>query len=101
MPRQPAPAATVATRRCKHCTWQTTRVFLEFAAALGKRIEGAELATDEERIAYAFQLCFARKPSKLEAERLLKYVQSQPDTKTAWTQTARVLMNLDEFITRE
>ncbi len=77
--------------------------FQEFAAALGKRIEDEDLETDAERIDLAFQLCFARNPTKSEKERVLTYLDAQTKAapKTAWTHTARVLMNLDEFITRE
>ena len=47
--------------------------------------------------------CFAREPSSSEAARLLAYLdrKRQTDPKLAWRAVARVLMNLDEFITRE
>jgi hypothetical protein len=48
-------------------------------------------------------VCFSREPSALEAARLQAYLDAKrkADPKTAWAAVARVLMNLDEFITRE
>jgi len=78
-------------------------VFVEFANALGKRIETEGPADDAGRIDYAFRLCFAREPSTAERERLLAYVDNKrkSDSKTVWSAVARVLLNLDEFVTRE
>ena len=78
-------------------------VFVEFANALGKRIEQEGPADDAGRINYAFRLCFAREPSAAERDRLLAYddAKRKTDTKGAWHAVARVLLNLDEFITRE
>jgi mono/diheme cytochrome c family protein len=82
-------------------------------------------ATDCERIRYAFRLCLARSPSNFEQERLGALLSQQRadfqsdsgeahllvpaklpsgiDSRelAAWTTVARVLLNLDEFITRE
>ena len=54
-------------------------------------------------MAFAFRVCFSRDPSPAEAERVRAYYESQvkSNPKTAWAAVARVLMNLDEFITRE
>jgi uncharacterized protein DUF1553/uncharacterized protein DUF1549/cytochrome c len=78
-------------------------VFVEFADALGKRIEKDGPADDAGKIAFAYRLCFAREPSVTEAARVLAYFEAKrnADPKTAWGAVARVLMNLDEFITRE
>jgi hypothetical protein len=77
--------------------------FLEFARGLAGRIvkEGPE--DDAGRIAYGFQLCFARPPSAAEQSRLGQYLEEQRQTTPAqaWTMLARVLLNLDEFVTRE
>ena len=91
---------------------------------MGRRLIG-EANEDSDRIELAYQLCFARLPSQQEAARLLAFVGSQrtdflaapTDAKSiseaaegsdeqlaelaAWTIAARVLLNLDEFITRE
>ena len=78
-------------------------VFVELAAALGKRIETAGPPDDAGKVAFAFRVCFARDPSSAERERVLAYLEAQrkANSKTAWNAVARVLMNLDEFITRE
>jgi hypothetical protein len=76
----------------------------EFAQALGARVlkEGPKI--DSSRIDYAFRLCLSRSPSKLERERLLKLLSKElvvADEPTAWASVSRVLLNLDETITRE
>ena len=80
---------------------------------------------DSERIHYAVRLCLARPPSNFEQKRLADLLNQQrtdiesdpgdahlpvpatvpaginPRELAAWTTVARVLLNLDEFITRE
>ena len=78
-------------------------VFVELAAGLGKRILKEGPAAVAGRIDFAFETCFARKPSTIERERLLHYretLTASPPEK-AWMMVARVLLNLDEFIVRE
>ncbi|MFO0804214.1 MAG: PSD1 and planctomycete cytochrome C domain-containing protein [Gemmataceae bacterium] len=72
-------------------------VFVELADGLGKRIEKDGPADDAGKVRFAYRICFARDPSTAEAARLLAYFDSQKK----WSAVARVLMNLDEFITRE
>ncbi|MCC2672797.1 MAG: Planctomycete cytochrome, partial [Armatimonadetes bacterium] len=98
---------------------------LELAQGLASRTLREVRTTDAERVRYAFRRCLSREPSAAEAGRLLEYYRSQvsgfdaapadaqalapkerPEgasvsTAAAWTAVARVLMNLDEFITRE
>lgn len=74
--------------------------FIELAEGLGKRIERDGPADADGRIDFAYHLCFARVPSSGERDRLLSYVQ-QHQTSAVWSQVARALINLDEFITRE
>jgi hypothetical protein len=100
-------------------------VFFEAAQALGRRIVEADLAGDAVRIEYAWRMCLARPPSPFERERVLRLLSEHrewyeehhedavdlvgatlPDGATlsetaAWIATANVVMNLDEFITRE
>ncbi|WP_439626590.1 DUF1553 domain-containing protein [Gemmata sp.] len=78
-------------------------VFVELAAHLGTRIEKDGPADDAGRIAFAYRLCFSRPPTTSEAARVQTYLDAKrkADPKTAWASVARVLMNLDEFITRE
>ena len=76
--------------------------FYEFAQAMAARIL-REGQSDDERIAYAFRLCLGRHPNKREYQALERLLQRQHEAKPldAWTTVARVLLNLDEFITRE
>jgi mono/diheme cytochrome c family protein len=78
--------------------------FYEFAGALAARIEREGGATDASRIDYAFRLCVARTPTRDESRRvadLLAQLQPTASAREAWITVARVLLNLDETITRE
>jgi hypothetical protein len=77
--------------------------FFEFAQALANRILRESAIADSERIAYAFRLCLGRSPSDRERQALGRLLARQHEAKPldAWTSVARVLLNLDEFITRE
>jgi hypothetical protein len=85
--------------------------FFEFAGALAKRVQTDKSGDVSAQLEHAFQLCVARKPSAKERERLVALFQDQlasaetPDEPgklaEAWTTVARVLLNLDETITRE
>lgn len=99
--------------------------FMEFAKALSDRVLEEASDYDDARITFAFRAVLARDPSPYERERLLKFVAAQrkhfeasfDDAKAAasadrpqsidesesatWTAFARVMLNLDEFITRE
>jgi mono/diheme cytochrome c family protein len=86
------------------------RQFFEFAGALAERIEREGGPDEAGRIDLAFKLCVARPPTADEARRvseLLRQVQAPAgDTpaatpREAWITVARVLLNLDETITRE
>lgn len=77
--------------------------FVEFAGALAARIEREGGADEASRIDYAFRLSVSRSPTDDEARRvrvLLAQVQSSASAREAWTTVARVLLNLDETITR-
>ena len=99
--------------------------FLEFARSLAMRTltEGPEY--DEGRIRFAFQCSLSREPMPVELERLMRYLDQQrsrmqadpeaaaslvgesgisniaTEDAAAWIALSRVLLNLDEFITRE
>ena len=97
---------------------------LEIARALGRRL-AAISGDDAQGIREAYTICFARAPDESELDTLTTYLASQraefaaaPDDAqklvdaphsdpaaipelAAWTSVARVLLNLDEFITRE
>ncbi|HEX7899575.1 MAG TPA: PSD1 and planctomycete cytochrome C domain-containing protein [Planctomycetota bacterium] len=66
-------------------------VFVEAATAFAKR-----LAAMPDGLAEGFRLCTARAPSEVEAAKLKAL-----HATGGWTAVARVLLNLDEFITRE
>ncbi|MBN9518570.1 PSD1 domain-containing protein [bacterium] len=104
-----ADAQTACTRRNRSNTplqalhLANDPVFVELATELGRRIEKSGGPDDAAKVRFAFRACFARDPDTGEAARLLAYLEAQRRTNptTAWPATARVLMNLDEFITRE
>ncbi len=99
--------------------------FVEIAQGLAVRVLKAALADDAARLRYAFRVCLAREPKPAEGARLTKLlsqqrsefaanlkeaerltpplvpVQADVQEFAAWTAVARVLLNLDEFITRE
>ncbi|MEO5957910.1 MAG: DUF1553 domain-containing protein, partial [Opitutaceae bacterium] len=85
--------------------------FFEFAGALAKRVQAEATGDVAVRIDFAFQLCVARTPAPKERERLIALFNEQLATaegaddaarqNVAWTTIARVLLNLDETITRE
>ncbi len=101
------------------------QAFLELAQGLATRILKEGPANDTERLEFAFRVCLSRKPTAKEAERLEKFLALQmsgfeaapadakklapaklPEGATApqfatWVAVSRVLLNLDEFITRE
>jgi hypothetical protein len=74
----------------------------EFAEALAQRVI-RERKDDKARLSRAFQLCLSRQPSDGETERLQKLLEEmRPDgEEKSWATVARVLLNLDETITRE
>ncbi len=95
---------------------------IEMARALGRRTF-QHATSDRDRIDFAFRLCFARRAESFEMDRLTEYVSQQRhifastpenarklagdaatnpiEEAATWTALARVLLNLDEFITRE
>jgi hypothetical protein len=93
-------------------------LFVECARAFAGRIL-EEGATDEERLALAFRRVTGRRPSTSESSALLDFLARQKGRITpaqakelagvegatpergAWTALARVLLNLDETITKE
>jgi hypothetical protein len=77
--------------------------FVELAHALATRVKD-DGATEQDRLRRMFRFCLAREPQSAELDRLgklLAALRSDASEAEAWTAVARVLMNLDEFITRE
>lgn len=74
---------------------------MEFVHALAKRLQKETSLTDSQRIERCFHLCLCRPPSKEESSRLLKYFQTHNDAAKGWIGVVRVVVNLDEFVTRD
>lgn len=119
----PTGEACVARREVSNTPLQSLvllndEVFFEAAQAFGKTI-AAHPGTPEEKLRFAFMRCLTRPPSPAEIERLkafhdaqwqrlssggLKISELMPKGATieqaAWMTVARVLLNLDETITK-
>ena len=74
--------------------------FVEFYELFGAAV-AKQQGTDNEKLTSVFVRCFSREPSAKERERLLKFLQAESDDTKRWTSVVRVLVNLDEFVTRE
>ncbi len=99
------------------------KAFFELAKNLARRIVRSGPGDHGDRIDYAFRLCLGRAPDEPEKSRLSRLLTEEleasgaasgsrqgrkpgaageePDELSAWTTVARVLLNLDETITRE
>jgi hypothetical protein len=86
-------------------------VFFEAAQALARRALREQQGTAAQRIDYAFRVCVGRSPTATESDRLVTYHHRQEDILRnesiedvhfeAWVGICGILLNLDEFITRE
>ncbi|MEO1998773.1 MAG: DUF1553 domain-containing protein, partial [Planctomycetaceae bacterium] len=124
-------ANTSCTRRTRSntplqaLTLANDRGFFEIAQGLAARILRGPATSDSQRIDYAFQVCLSRSANDGERQRIGQFLNAQRqhfvnrpkqaqqvaptefpkhvalEDAAAWSATARVLMNLDEFITRE
>jgi hypothetical protein len=103
-----APDSTVTcTRRVRSNTPLQALTMLndettaEFADSIAKRVE-KEAQADNDRLRLAYQLALNRDPRSDEQERLLRFINVQRDARKGreWTAVARILINLDEFVTR-
>ena len=78
--------------------------YIEVAAALAKRVMDMSAASDQDRLVYAFRRCVTRRPSEVELQeidRLLNEFRGASENEAeAWLSLARVLLNLDETITK-
>ncbi|HZL90280.1 MAG TPA: PSD1 and planctomycete cytochrome C domain-containing protein [Pirellulaceae bacterium] len=107
-------------------TMANDQAFFECAQAMAGRVLAAPMADDAGRLAHAFQLCMSREPAASEAAVLAEVLAAERKTmaddpataealvsretcpddtarreRAAWTSVCRVLLNLDEMITRE
>ncbi len=124
-------ATTSCTRRPRSntplqaLTLANDHAFVEMAQALALRILKEAPAYEEGRLRHAFHVAFTREPSEKELAVLLPFIEKQraefeknpqaaalaapkdcpkdisPAEAATWVAAARVLLNLDEFITRE
>jgi len=116
-------ASSTCTRRVRSnsplqaLTLLNDQAYMEMAQALAKRILQESPGADRPRLDYAFLSTLGRTPKPAEADRLLRFLAvqrdeylSHPDAaaalggdaeRAAWTALARVLFNLDDFMTRE
>ena len=56
---------------------------------------------DAGRLRYAFRLCLGREPDGVEKDTLSTVLHKSGAPEQGWFDVARVLLNLDETITRE
>jgi Protein of unknown function (DUF1553)/Protein of unknown function (DUF1549)/Planctomycete cytochrome C len=99
-------------------------VFFQAAQGLATRVLRENLGSPSDRLDYVFQLCVGRWPEPDERDRLLQFYKQQKEIlarkpelaaglfpaqgveglnsteAAAWVSVSRVLLNLDEFITR-
>ncbi len=123
-------AGTTCTRRNRSntplqaLTLLNDQAYLEFAQGLAKRILAESGPSDESRLVHGFRLCVSRQPSPREKQLLTRLLERQRQSfqdkprdaaglvpahvkdgdapqLAAWVMVSRVLLNLDEFITRE
>jgi hypothetical protein len=107
-------------------TLLNNEVFAEAAQGLAKRVLQESETMDRDRLIRALRYCIARAPNDREIERFQKLldvsrqnyrdhsddasrlvskdyalIQIAPDEQAAWIATVRIILNLDEFVTRE
>jgi hypothetical protein len=100
--------------------------FVEMAQALSQRVLSEDLTGDKERLEHAFQICLSRPPNDFERDKLQALLRtcrewyaehveegrslignySPPagialEEAAAWVTASNVVLNLDEFLTRE
>jgi len=124
-------STTTCTRRLRSntplqaLTMLNDQAFYESAQEMAVKILHNAPPDDSARLAYAFRLCLSRQPQAREQARLQQYLVTQlqgfrgaseearsvfpehvltgqdASQYAAWTAVSRVLLNLDEFVTRE
>ena len=77
--------------------------YFEIALVLADRIKSLNCDSDKSRVKEAFRICLSRFPSRAETRHLLAAIQApdRSESKDKWLFLARILLNLDETITRE
>jgi mono/diheme cytochrome c family protein len=106
-------------------TTLNNEVFTEASQGMARRLVSEALADDDARVTRAFRLCLARRPEAKEKAALIDLLNSarawyagkadeakqlagdglptpmSPAEVAAWVATVRIIMNFDEFVTRE
>ena len=67
------------------------------AEAAATRLLQEDLADDSARIAHAYQRTLGRRPTSTERDVILKFVQTEKDSATAWTQVLHSLVASLDF----
>ncbi len=88
--------------------------FVEIARGLATRIASdiGSTSSDRQRLRRAFLMCLGREPGDVELRTLERFLESErareraaaqagAEPSAAWIGVARILLNLDEFVTRE
>jgi len=80
-------------------------VFAECSEVLGQRMEITP-GDLRDKLETGFRICLSRKPTRAELQRLQKLfhaeqTQARASAAQAWRAVAEVMLNLDEFLTRE
>jgi mono/diheme cytochrome c family protein len=112
---------TVSNTPLQALTTLNALTFSEAARALSHRVLTEASPNDEARLGHAFRLCLSRPPQPAETAALLSLVNDarsyyaaheddakkisvgadKPGEVAAWATAARILLNTDEFITRD
>jgi hypothetical protein len=87
-------------------TLANDQAFFECAQAMADRVFREAPPTPAGRGRHAFRLCLSREPSAAEDSQVVSLAAAEvaatpSDPAAAWTRVCRVLLNLDETITRE
>jgi len=87
-------------------TLANDQAFFECAQAMAEQVFRDAPPNSPGRARHAFRLCLSREPTAAESEQLVALAAAEqavsPDSPAAaWTRVCRVLLNLDETITRE
>jgi hypothetical protein len=101
---QPCPRRDRSVTPLQALTLLNDPVFVECARALGERLRVAA-TSDEERIRFGFEVCVGRRPGDRERKVVTELIAAQRTAGAkdiaVWLGLARVLLNLEEFTTRE
>jgi hypothetical protein len=101
---QPCPRRDRSVTPLQALTLLNDPVFVECARALGERLR-VVATSDDERIRFGFEVCVGRMPSDRERKVVTELIAAQRTAGAkdiaVWLGLARVLLNLEEFTTRE